>query len=89
MRFQGGQGNVVLSHPPVHVRPGGVTPLGNDLRVLIQNRIQNLQPQVRHPHLIGIRKGQGKAQISIILANGAHLPTHVAGRLFNSKEIHK
>jgi len=75
----------MLPQPRLHVRPGGVDALGADVRAGVQDGVEDLQAQVGHAHLVGVRKGQGDAQAAggAVLVRGVGLAAGVAARLFD------
>ena len=87
-RFQRGQGDAVPAHLPLHVRPGRVAALGGDPRVFVQDRVEDLEAEVRHPHLVAVREGEGEEEVAlrVVLPDGVDLPAGVAAGLFDGQQ---
>ena len=59
------QRDAVLPEERLGVHPGGVGPLCQDLRPGVQQLIEDLEAQVRHPDLIGIGKRQSHPDVDL------------------------
>jgi len=78
----------VPAHLPLHVRPGRVAALGGDPRVVVQDRVEDLEPQVRHPDLVAVREGEGEEEVAlrVVLPDGVDLSAGVAAGLFDGQQ---
>ncbi|OPY06515.1 MAG: hypothetical protein A4E67_01433 [Syntrophaceae bacterium PtaB.Bin038] len=84
-RLEGREPQPARPQPGFHVRPGGVDALGADVRVGVQDGVEDLQAQVGHAHLVGVGKGQGNAKAAggAVLDRGVGLAAGVSAGLLD------
>jgi len=87
-RLEGREPQPAGAQPGLHVRPWGVDALGTDVRVGVQDGVEDLEPQVGHPHLVGVGKGQGDAQAAsgAVPARRVGLAADVAARFLDESQ---
>ena len=82
LRFQRKQRNLVIPQKSVHIRPRRKDPLTPGILPAVEQFIQDLDPQVRHPDLIDIRKTHREPdRYFFILAYCVHLISQISRRL--------
>jgi len=72
-----------------HIGPGGKDPLAKNIRLPVQDMIENLETDMGHPHFVYVGKGEGKFQTNAIgiLPDRIYFATQVSGGLGDFKEI--
>ena len=88
LRFQGAEGEAASAQQGLHVRPGGVAALAADVRQAVQDGVEDLEPEVGHPDLVGVGEGEGDAEAAgpVLLPDGVHLAAGVTAWLFDGEE---
>ena len=85
--LQGGKGKVFPAELLLPVRPRGIDPLGCQPRLLLEHGVEDLEPQVAHPHLIDIGKGKDKADFTRCGGACPGFPAGVPGGFFHRQEV--
>ena len=75
----------MLSHPRLHVAPGGKHPLTPDALHLIHDTVENPHTHIGHTDLIGIREAEGHSDIHFpfVLFHLSPLTANISGRLLH------
>ncbi len=83
--FQTGQWCPAGAQGRFHVGPRRIDPFRGNAVHLIEDMIQDRQPEMAHADFIGVGEGQGKTQIDLrqILGDAAEFTAEVAGRFFD------
>ncbi len=75
---------MIIAQLTFPVRPGSKTSFGGNARKRVQNGVENLQPQVRHAHFIGIWKGKQKTDIGFVFTDGVDFRADIAAGFFGN-----
>jgi len=88
LRLQRAKGQAALPEFPFHIRPRGIDAFAGDLRQVVQDGVKDLEAEMRHPDLIGVGEGEGKAEETarIRLPDGVQLAAGVATWFLDGKE---
>ncbi len=84
--LQGEKGDAVFAKLLLHIRPRGEHPLAPHAGHLVEDAVQNAEPQVAHPDLIGVREAEGEAEVHIplVLLHLVIFPAGIPGGLLHS-----
>ena len=81
-------GHAGVPHGRLHVHPGGVGPFGHRVGALVEDLVEDLQPLVGEPDLVGVGVEQhpGHLARAVLGVLGPLLTPDVAGRLGHAEE---
>ena len=79
------KGQPLLPHQLFKVNPGGIDPFGPAVGVKVNDIVEDFQPQVAHPDLVGVGEAKGNPEIYIrlVLDNAVQLAADIPGRLLH------
>ncbi len=63
--FQRVEGDALLAHDRFHVGPGGVNALCQEVAVLVDQVVEDHQPQVGHAEVVDVGEGEGDFVVNI------------------------
>ena len=86
--LQGIEGHPLLPHALLHVHPGGEHPLAPKVRDLVHGPVQDLDAQMGHADLIGVREAEGEPDLHVILIfyHRIDLAAHIAAGLLHVQQ---
>jgi hypothetical protein len=88
MRLQRTEGQPASEQFSLHVRPGSIATLAGHLRQIVEDRVEDLEPEMRHPDLISVREGKGEMETASlrIFSHGIDLAADIAAGFFNGDQ---
>ncbi len=88
LRFERAKGKPAHAEFPFHVGPRGVAALAGDFPPAIEDSVEDLDPEMRHPDLVGVRKRDGETEVdgSGIFSDGVDLSPGVPAWLFDGEK---
>ncbi len=80
--------NPVLAHPLLEIHPWRIDPLAGEVLPAVDDLVEDLQPRVAHPDLVGVGEGerQGHRGLREVLAGDVALEADVPARLLDRRE---